>query len=137
MKLSISIGVGVVIINNSSEVLLIKRGKEPQKGLWSIPGGHLNFGETLKNAAIREIYEETNLIISELEFLDTIDLFEKNRQGELIKHYVLIDFKTYRFSGIAKAGSDADAFKWVSKNNINDFIVWEETIRIINKAFEG
>ena len=137
MGMSISIGVGVVIINRFDEVLLIKRGKEPKKGTWSIPGGHLNVGETLKDGAIREIYEETNLIISELEFLDAVDLFEKNTQGDLVRHYVLIDFKTNKFSGIPNAGSDADKIKWVKRGNIRNFVTWDETIRIINKAFEG
>ena len=137
MKTSISIGVGVVIINPLDEVLLIKRGEEPKKDTWSIPGGHLNFGETLTDGAIREIYEETNLIISDLKFLDALDMFEKNTKGDLIKHYVLIDFKTNKFSGIPKAGSDANEIKWVKRNNIINFVTWGETIRVINKAFEG
>ena len=131
------IGIGVVIINTNDEILLVKRSNPPNKGQWSIPGGHLEFGEQLKEAAIREIHEETNLTIYELELLDAVDFFHKDIKGEVVNHYVLIDFKTYSFSGIPKAGSDADAIKWVNKDNIKDFIVWDETIRIINKAFEG
>ena len=136
MNNKIKICVGVVIINNKDEILIIKRKNSPNKGQWSIPGGNVKLGETLKAAAKREIYEETQLIISDLIFLDTVDLIENDISGKTVNHYVLIDFKTNKFSGKPIAGSDAEAALWVKKNEIKEYIKWTETIRVISKAFE-
>jgi len=100
------VGVGAVIIEND-RVLLVKRGHPPLLGEWSIPGGVLEVGEMLRDAAVREAREETGLAVETGELLGVFD--RVLREGERIRyHYVLIDFLCRRISGEPCCGTDAD-----------------------------
>jgi len=131
------VGVGVVIINKSDEILLVKRGNHPNKGKWTIPGGHLEPGETIISAAKREIYEETGLKINNPVLIDAVDLIQKNENGELLKHYILIDYAVREFKGIEIAGSDATEIKWVDKSQIKNYVEWDKTVKIITKSLQN
>ena len=131
------VGVGVVIINKSDEILLVKRGNHPNKGKWTIPGGHLEPGETIISAAKREIYEETGLKINNPVLIDAVDLIQKKENGELLKHYILIDYAVREFKGIEIAGSDATEIKWVDKSQIKNYVEWDKTVKIITKSLQN
>ena len=89
------IGVGVVVFNEKKQVVLIKRGNEPKKGLWAIPGGTLKLGEKVSEAAIREIREECDINIELRDLLGVVDLILKDSAGKVQYHYVLIDYLGY------------------------------------------
>lgn len=130
------VGVGVVVLNEDAEVLLIRRGHEPNKGLWTIPGGRQEPGETLAETAHREIAEETGVKISNPVLVDVVDLIRHDDQGDLIRHYTLIDYAAWYISGVAKAGGDADRVQWVPAASIADHVEWSETVRIVLEAVE-
>ncbi|MEQ9111546.1 MAG: NUDIX hydrolase [Rhodospirillaceae bacterium] len=128
------VGVGVVVINKQNEVLLIRRGQEPNKGLWTIPGGRQEVGETLAETAHREILEETGVTIADLTLVDVVDLIRHDSHGTLTRHYTLIDYVAGYVAGTPVPGGDADAIKWVPAADISDHVEWSETIRIVKKA---
>ena len=85
------IAVGAVVFNSAGEVLLVKRKNEPSKNMWTIPGGRIQAGETLSQAVEREIFEETALKIKVGEIVYTFELIEKNDDGKMKFHYIIID----------------------------------------------
>src|SRR5262245_38602565 len=107
------LGVGAVIWNDKNEVVLIRRGKEPRKDQWSIPGGHLEWGESLHEALLREVLEETGLTVEIAGLIDTVDLIARDPSGNVTRHYVLIDFAVRTINGRLTAGSDAAEARWV------------------------
>src|SRR6185437_4567001 len=100
------VGVGAIIVENG-RVLLVKRGKAPLLGEWSIPGGMLELGETLRQGAEREALEETGLVVRATELLGVFDRIVLDEEGNIVYHYVLIDFLCQRLSGELHAGADA------------------------------
>lgn len=127
-----SIGIGVVL-RRRDEVLLIQRGTPPEQGSWSLPGGKQEVGETVREAAIREISEETGLAvdIDDLVFLDVIDMIQLPHF-----HYTLIDFCCAKFEGTLQAGSDAQACIWAKLDELSDYHLWDETLRVIHLSSE-
>lgn len=124
------IGVGVVVFKDD-RVLLIRRGKAPRQGAWSLPGGRQKLGETVRAAALREVREETALDVELMGMLDVVDSLTRDDQGELTHHYTLIDFLAVWRGGEAKAGSDAAAVTWADPGDLAPFELWDETLRVI------
>ena len=124
-------GVGAVISNAAGEVLLIRRGQAPRQGQWNIPGGKLEWGERLREALQREILEETGLVVEIERLIDVVDLLTRDAAGEIIGHYVLIDFKAIHVSGELRAGSDAAEARWVDPATLDEYALWDETRRVI------
>ena len=133
--LSPTAGVGAVITNSSGEVVLVRRGKPPREGQWSIPGGRLEWGETVQQAVLREVLEETGLVVRIRRLIDVIDLLLRDSSGAVITHYVLIDFAADYVSGELCAGSDAVEARWVSRELLDRYALWEETRRVIESVF--
>lgn len=128
--------VGVVCLRGE-EVLLIKRGTPPRLGQWSVPGGRLEWGETLQGAALRELKEETGVDAELLGLIDVIDgVFPARRGGEITRHYVLIDYAARWTGGEPVAGDDAAEARFVSRQEAMTLVEWEETRRVIAEAFE-
>lgn len=128
------IGVGAVILNPQGEVVLIRRGKEPRRGEWSIPGGRLEWGETVHDALVREVREETGLTVEIDALIDVVDAVTHNAAGEVIRHYVLVDFLSRPRGGELCAGSDAADARWVPFADLSEYALWSETRRIIEAA---
>jgi 8-oxo-dGTP diphosphatase len=123
--------VGVVCIRGD-EVLLIRRGKPPREGEWSLPGGRIEPGERAVDAALRELSEETGIDADIIGLIDVVDgLFP-----EAGLHYVLIDYAAIWRSGEPVAGDDAAEARFVPVAEIDALIDWSETRRIIREAFE-
>lgn len=127
------VGVGAVVIKEN-KILLIKRSKSPRKGEWSLPGGAIELGETVADAVIREIKEETGILVTCYEVIDIIDFIEQAPIGKTKFHYVLIDYLAYYKKGRLKAGSDADEARFFTPEDAVDAVSWGETKRIIRKA---
>lgn len=130
-----AVGVGVAIFKGE-DVLLIKRGKEPRKGQWSLPGGAQELGETTLQAAHREVLEETGLTVDIREIVDVVNVIQKDDSGAIAYHYVLVDYVAEYVSGTAIAMDDAVDAKWVDSRTISTTDLWSETIRIILKSKE-
>ena len=130
------VGVGSIIIQDG-KVLLVKRGHPPLLGEWLIPGGVLEVGETLRDAAVREAREETGLIVEPVELLGVFDRVIRDDEGQVRYHYVLIDFLCRQTGGILAASGDAEEVRWFEEYELADLKLALDTEQVIRKGFEG
>jgi len=129
------VGVGAIIIEGN-RVLLVKRGHPPLAGEWSIPGGVLEVGETLRQAAVREALEETGLTVEPGELLGVFDRVLRDAEGRCAYHYVLIDFLCRRVSGKAQASGDAAEVRWYTREEAAALPLAKDTAEVIRLGFE-
>lgn len=129
------VGVGAIIIEDG-RVLLVKRGHPPLAGEWSIPGGVLEVGETLCEAAIREAREETCLTVEPADLLGVYDRVLRDDDGRTVYHYVLIDFLCRRVGGEAQAADDADEVRWFTLEEAGELALPEDTAEVIRLGFQ-
>ncbi|MGD0144898.1 MAG: NUDIX domain-containing protein [Rhizomicrobium sp.] len=125
-----------VIWNDLGQVLLIRRAKAPRKGEWSLPGGKVEFGETLTAAVHREVREETGLEVEILGLVDVAETIRDAAAGAPDDHFVLIDFAARVVSGTAQAASDAADARWFDMEELADLRLWSEMRRIIALSVE-
>ncbi len=131
------IGVGVIVWRGD-KVLLIRRGKPPRQGQWSLPGGLQKLGETVFEAARREVMEETGVEIRVLDLTDVVDLIERDGDDGAVRyHYTLIDVVAGWLRGEALAGTDAAEVAWVDLEALPRYRLWSETERVIRRAHES
>jgi len=129
------VGIGVVVIEDD-RVLLIRRGKEPRRGTWSLPGGAQELGEPVAKGAVREVKEETGLDIEVIGLLDVVDSIDTDDSGAVRFHYTLVDFVGRPVSGRIEASGDAAEVRWFDREGLSSLGLWSETERIIGLAFE-
>ena len=141
------VGVGAVVVD-AGRVLLIQRGREPLKGHWSLPGGLVELGESLHTALVREVEEETGLLVEPVELIELLDRIY--REGERIRyHYVIADYlcrvkaeaqnNGALNAGVLQAASDADAVRWVERaewNSHSALVVDPITVRVIEAGWQ-
>lgn len=127
------VGVGIVVFRGD-EVLLAQRGKWPRKYAWSIPGGAQELGETVHQAALRELREETALEVEIIGLVDVVDSINRDRGGRVEFHYTLVDLAAEWRAGEAVAGDDVAAVKWVKLADLDDFELRRATARVIRQA---
>ena len=128
------IGVGAVIIE-ASRILLVKRAHPPLQAQWSIPGGVLEVGELVRQAAIREAREETGLIVEPEALLGVYDRILRNAEQRVQYHYVLIDFLCRRVGGELLAADDAAEVRWFTWEQLPALNLAEDTQDVIRKGF--
>ncbi|MBN1380877.1 MAG: NUDIX hydrolase [Deltaproteobacteria bacterium] len=125
------VGVGAVVIKDD-KVLLVKRGIAPSMGLWAIPGGGLELGETLQEGAEREILEETGVTIrAKLPPVYTFEFIEKDAAGRIHFHYVIVDLLADYISGEALGADDVDEACWLTARELNGLNVSQNTLRLL------
>jgi 8-oxo-dGTP diphosphatase len=127
------VGVGAVVLDGD-RVLLIKRGNEPLKGQWSLPGGSVEIGETLETAIAREVREETGLAVEVGPIVEVLDRITRDAGGRVEHHFVLVDFVCRATEGVLRGASDADAAEWVPLERLTTYGVGGVTVQVIHKA---
>ena len=128
------VGVGAIIIEDA-RVVLVKRAHPPLQAEWSIPGGVLEVGELVLEAAIREAREETGLIVEPSELLGVYDRVQRDADRRVQYHYVLIDFLCRRVAGDLAAASDAAEVRWFAREELPALKLAEDTLDVIRKGF--
>jgi ADP-ribose pyrophosphatase YjhB (NUDIX family) len=129
------VGVGVCVFKDDC-LLLIRRGKAPRAGEWSLPGGAQELGETIHEAGQREVLEETNIQIRILGLVDVVDLIERKPGSTAVAyHFTLIDLVADWCAGEPVAASDATDARWASMDRLHEHDLWDETLRVAAKAF--
>jgi ADP-ribose pyrophosphatase YjhB (NUDIX family) len=124
------VGIGIVVIRHDS-VLLVRRGKPPNIGAWTLPGGAQEIGETAEQAARRELREETGLEAGDLHFAATVDNIRHDESGRVRFHYTIIDFATRWIGGEPVAATDVTEAVWAPLESLNDYDLWSEAHRVI------
>ena len=132
------VGVGAVVVHEG-RVLLVRRGSEPLKGHWTLPGGVLEVGETIAAGVAREVREETGLLVEPLELVELLDRIHREA-GRVRYHYVIADYLCRVTGGELRAASDADAVRWVERAEWNPprrtLVLDPITVRVIEKGWQ-
>lgn len=131
------LAVGAVVFRDD-QVLLVRRGKPPAADQWAIPGGRVNLGETLREAAEREIREETGILIRALEPVFQFESIHRDSDGRIRFHYVIIDLSGTYLDGEIQPGDDATDARWVSRSELRELPVNPVTLKLLKThyAFE-
>ncbi len=131
------VGVGAIVVQDA-RVLLVRRGTEPLKGHWTLPGGMLELGEALTAGTVREVREETGLDVEPIELIELLD--RVHREGERVRyHYVIADYLCRVTGGELRAASDADAVRWVERSEWSShsaLVLDPITVRVIEKGWQ-
>lgn len=130
------VGVGAVVIKNG-KILLIKRAFPPGEGKWSIPGGLVEVGEKLSAAAEREAEEETGVKIQVLELINVFDMIDKDADGKVQYHYVLVDFLAKPTGGKETASDEAKEVKWVAWDEAKGMDLTNTARKALEELFGG
>src|SRR5580658_4796967 len=128
------VGVGAIIIEDA-RVVLVRRAHPPLQAEWSIPGGVLEVGELVRDAAVREAREETGLTVEPGELLGVFDRVLRDPGQRVQYHYVLIDFLCRRVAGDLAAASDAAEVRWFSRRELSALKLADDTSDVICKGF--
>ncbi len=124
------VGIGIVVIKGD-HVLLCRRGKPPNIGSWTLPGGAQDLGETCEDAARRELMEETALSVGALHFCAHVDVVRRDDEGRVRFHYTILDFAARWESGEPLAGSDVSEVQWAPMDALEPYELWSEAHRVI------
>jgi len=127
------VGVGAVIVDHNG-VLLVKRGQPPLKDRWSLPGGMVELGETVREAIAREVLEETALRVDVGSLLGVFDRVVRDDSGRIQYHYVLVDFLCSPRSGELKAAGDAVDARWFARDELAGLKLAADTQKLIEDA---
>lgn len=127
-------GVGGVVIGEGG-VVLIRRGNQPRRGEWSIPGGKLEVGETLADGVRRELREETGLEVEVAGLIEAFERVYRDPDGRVRFHYVILDYLCRASSAQPKAGGDALEAVWVAEEELDRYELEENVLRVLRKAF--
>ncbi|NDQ55889.1 MAG: NUDIX hydrolase [Acidipila sp.] len=130
------VGVGGVVIENG-RALLIRRGSEPLKGQWSIPGGTLETGETLEQGVIREMAEETGLQVRVIELIEVFERIMRDAEDRAQYHFVIVDYLCENAVSTQRpqAASDVTDIAWAGEDELEPFTLTPTATRILKKAF--
>ncbi len=130
------VGVGAVIVDPTRGcVVLVRRGSPPLLGEWSLPGGVVELGETLRAAAEREALEETGLIVKAGEVVEVLDRIIPGKNSAPQYHYVLIDFLCAVEGGELRAGGDATEVAWATESELGKYKLEQLAVEVVRKAF--
>ena len=127
------VGVGAVVLREG-KVLLVKRGRPPSAGKWSLPGGLVDLGETTREAVAREVAEECGLAVRVVAVAGVVDRVVKDDAGRVRYHYVLVDYLAYPDGTHIAAGSDAAEVLWVELDRVAELDTTDGLVDMIRRA---
>jgi ADP-ribose pyrophosphatase YjhB (NUDIX family) len=130
------LGVGAIIFDDAGRLLLVERGGEPLKGKWSLPGGIVETGELLKDAARREVLEETGLEVQPLDIFEVFERIMPDCEGRAEYHYVLVDYICRVTGGQLAPATDVSRAAWVARTDLSEYDLTEGTLAVILRAFD-
>lgn len=125
------------LIYRGSRILLVRRGKAPSLGKWSVPGGRLRLGETLEAAVIRETREETCLAVRPLRIGKVVEHLLRDKRGDIEYHYVIVDYVCRIVGGSPQPASDVSEVRFVEISELSQWDMTEGTAQVIQEVFEG
>lgn len=129
------VGVGAVVFRGS-EALLVRRGSEPARGIWTLPGGLLELGETLKEGVRREVAEECGIRVEVGELLGAFERIVRDEEGRVEYHYVILDYLATWLEGNAVAASDVMDARWVPLSGLGEYDVSQEAKGVIFRGWK-
>jgi len=121
------------VVVRDGRALLIRRGKEPLYGRWVVPGGTVELGESLEDALVREMEEETGLRVEPVEILTVFDRIHRE-EGQVVQHFVIVDYLCRWRSGEARAGSDALEVAWASASELAAYDLPAKALEVVRDA---
>ena len=124
------VGIGAVVVHEG-RVLLVRRGAAPSRGLWAVPGGSLELGETLQQGAEREILEETGVAIRAREPIYAFDFFERDGDGRIRFHFVIVDLAADYVAGDVQGADDALEARWLAPEDLEGLPVSRNTMKLL------
>ncbi len=124
------------LVLRGEELLLVRRASEPGRGKWSIPGGAVNLGERLREAVVREVHEETGLVVEVLDLLDVVEVIKRDEEGRVKYHYVIVDYLARPLSGQVRAASDALEARWVRLEDVPKLDITNTLRRLLERHWE-
>lgn len=133
-------GVGGVVlrrVRGRREVLLVRRGTEPMKGSWTLPGGGHEVGETIREACAREVMEETGLRVEPVAEVETVEIIHRDAGGRVQYHYVIVDVLCRVVAGQLRADSDVSEVAWADVERVvecGDFALTAHACKVIRRA---
>lgn len=130
------VGVAAVVLWDG-QVLLVQRGREPARGLWGLPGGMLELGETVAEGVRREVWEECGVEIEVGPLVGVFEPMQRDDAGRLRYHYVVLDYLARYVGGELQAADDADDARWVSPAELEGLPMLVETREMIKRVLES
>ncbi|MEZ4662505.1 MAG: NUDIX domain-containing protein [Caldilineaceae bacterium] len=130
------VGAAAAVFDADGRVLLVRRGRPPRQGQWGLPGGLLDLGERLTDGARREVREECAIEVAIGGLVTTFEFVQRDDDGRIEYHYVVLDYWARHVSGEAVAQDDADAVLWVSMPELAEMDIRGETADVVKAAFE-
>ncbi|MDP3047112.1 MAG: NUDIX hydrolase [Chloroflexota bacterium] len=127
------VAVGAVVVHQG-RALLVRRGRAPAEGAWVIPGGGVELGERVEDAVLREIHEECGISIVLGPLAVVVSRIDRDENGRVRFHYVIIDYFARYQSGVLAPGSDAADARWVSLGELSDYALSAESLRLFEEA---
>jgi len=128
-------GVAAVVIEDE-RVVLVRRGRPPAYGEWSLPGGAVELGETLEEAVVREVKEEIGLQVAVVEIVAVLDRIFLDPAGQVQYHYALMDFLCRKMGGRMHASGDVMSCAQVPLAALGGYKLTQETREVINRAYQ-
>lgn len=131
------VGVGVAVFDTAGRILLVKRGNPPRAGQWGLPGGLVDLGERLADAARREVAEECAIEIDLGGIIGTFEPIEHDAEGQIEYHYVVVDFWARYRTGTAQAHDDAAALAWVAMSELDGYALNADSAGVVADAYQA
>jgi len=129
------VAVAAVAFNTKDQLLLVRRGKEPGKGTWGIPGGAVELGERLKDAVKRELMEETGVTVDPIELITIVDRVYPDDEGRFRFHYIIVEYLCLAADDTPRASDDVDRALWVSLEEAKEYPLPAITLEVIKKGW--